>query len=426
MNDPRSHFVTMSLLTSLLMPVDFAAAQGQPDVIWQMQAGPALAFSSDSELLVTGSELRAAADGALLATYAIHPIGNGVNAVAISPDTGFVAIGVQSFNQNLDVFDALTGAIVRTRITAHSNGTTAVAFSPDGQTLASGGRDGTAKLWSLPDVNLIRTFGGTNGYGPRVFAIAFAPDGQKLAVGGQGGVEIFTVADGTLQQTLTNTSTISLAYSPDGQVIASGSDVIDQQGQCADCTIKLWATVDGTLQRTIEGNGNSVTSLAFSPDQEVLAAGSGDNIFDGLVRFLRIADGTLIDSFEQTGAYVTDVAYSPDGNLFAFARSDAMVIVAHNPDQANGCDYALSPTQRTFTARGGHAKIDVVTAAGCTWQAVSDASWVHVLAGEGSETGAIDYSVDSNPGAARTAVIEVAGHTHAISQLGSVGSGRAR
>jgi hypothetical protein len=105
--------------------------------------------------------------------------------------------------------------------------------------------------------NLIRTLGSTVGYHPRVFAITFSPDGQSLAVGGQRGVLLFAVADGSVRQTLTDVSTLSLAFSPDGQILASGSDVIDQQVQCADCTIKLWQTSDGTLLRTIDSVGST-------------------------------------------------------------------------------------------------------------------------------------------------------------------------
>lgn len=96
-----------------------------------------------------------------------------------------------------------------------------------------------------------------------------------------------------------------------------------------------------------------------------------------------------------------------------------MVIVAHNP----GCNFTLTPATRSFATRGGRGKVDVVTADGCVWQAVSDAAWVHVHAGAGTDAGAFDYTVDANPGAARSATIDIAGHTHTIHQQGTAVSG---
>jgi hypothetical protein len=313
-----------------------ALAQGDPDIVWQASsAGKAIAFSADGQMLLSGIKLWHAADGTLIRTFVLPYTGSGAVAVALSPDSQFAAIGIQAFNQNLDLFQVSDGALIHGRITAHSNGTTSVAFSPDGQFLASGGRDGTAKLWHLPDMTLVRTFNEGSGYRPRVFAVLFSQDGQMLAVGGQGGVQLFRVSDGTLLRALDGaSSTLCLALSPDGQFIAAGSNAIDQNGQCTDCSIKTWRISDGALLQTIDGT-NSVLSIAFSPDQEVIVAGSGDPVYDGVVKFWRVSDGMLLRFFNQDPnnvySYVTGVAYSPDGSLFAFGRADSQVTVARDP-----------------------------------------------------------------------------------------------
>ena len=165
-----------------------------------------------------------------------------------------------------------------------------------------------------------------------MFAVLFSLM-ERSAVGGQGGVQLFRVSDGTLIQALNGaSSTLSLAISPDDQFIAAGSNATDQQGQCTDCSIKTWRISDGALLQTIDGNNNSIISVAFSPDQPLIMAGSGDRVYDGVVRFWRRSDGALVRFFYQDPSnvysYVTNVAYSPDGSLFAFARADGLVVVA--------------------------------------------------------------------------------------------------
>ena len=220
------------------------------------------------------------------------------------------------------------GALLAGRITAHSNGTTSVTFSPDGQLLATGGRDGTAKIWHLPDMTLLRMLNGGAGYRPRVFAVAFTRDGSMLAVGGQGGVVLYRVADGVLVRELVGAaSTRTLTISPDNQFLANGTDLIDQEGQCADCAVKTWRIADGSLLQIIDADNNSPISIAYSPDGRVIAAGSEDRVAsDGLLRFWRSLDGVLLQSFnvddnnDQNISYITNVAYSPDGKCSRFRR----------------------------------------------------------------------------------------------------------
>ena len=406
------------LLLSLAL-VSLALPQDQPDIVWQAQAGPAIAFSSDGQILVAGNQLRLAADGTLIHTLTMPRVGNGINAVDISKDGQYVAVGIQAFNQNLHLFSAPTGALIQGRISAHNNGTTSVAFSPDSQSLASGGRDGTAKLWHLPDMTLLQTLNGGVGYRARIFAVAFSNDGQLLALGGQAGVLLFRVADGALVQTFSPAvSTLCLAFSPDGQILAAGSNAIDQQGQCSDCSIKMWRVSDGALLRTIDGGNNGIIAIAFSPDQQVIAAGSGDRIYDGVVRFWRVADGTLLRFFNQTGAYVTDVAYSPDGSLFSFARVDEQVFVIHPPSSSSSCSGTLSPTSHVFPASGGDGSVSVTAPAGCNWTATSDASWI-ILASANSASGSamVTFEVRGNStGSARTGTVTIAGQTFTAMQ----------
>jgi WD40 repeat protein len=341
-NSENARRFTLISFAALLGPIGIHNSLGQEGakIIWQTNAGGSvLSYSADGQLLLAGTRLLSASTGALIRDFHLPYNGGGPNSVALSSDGQYAAIGIQAYNQNLDVFRVADGALLAGRISAHSNGTTSVTFSPNGQLLATGGRDGTAKIWHLPDMTLLRTLNGGVGYRPRVFAVAFTHDGSLLAVGGQGGVVLYRVADGVLVRELVGAaSTRTLMISPDNQFLANGTDEIDQQGQCADCAVKTWRIADGSLLQVVDAENNSPISIAYSPDGRVIAAGSEDRVVsDGLLRFWRSLDGVLLRSFnvgdhnDENISYITSVAYSPDGKAFAFAEINQHVTVIRNP-----------------------------------------------------------------------------------------------
>ena len=178
------------------------------------------------------------------------------------------------------------------------------------------------------------------------------------------------------------------------------------------------------MLRIIQGNNNGIISLAFSPDQQYIAAGSGDRVYSGVVRFSRLSDGALVRYFNQDpnnpGSYVTDVAYSPDGSLFAYAREDGVVVVVHNPLSSSACAGTLSTTSQMFPAAGGAGRINLAAPDGCRWVTACSDSWIVLTsAASGSGSSAINYEVRENfDGAARSAQISVAGQSFTVMQEG--------
>jgi WD40 repeat protein len=104
-----------------------------------------------------------------------------------------------------------------TNFLAHPRMVVGAAFTPDGNTLATGGEEGTAKLW---DVATLREIGTLKGHLRSIHALDISPDGLRLATAG-GGDETLKLWDlRTHQELITLSGEGSmmnrLLFSPDG------------------------------------------------------------------------------------------------------------------------------------------------------------------------------------------------------------------
>jgi WD40 repeat protein/energy-coupling factor transporter ATP-binding protein EcfA2 len=104
----------------------------------------------------------------------------------------------------------------------------------------------------------------------------------------------------------------SVAFSPNGQVLASGSE---------DKTIRLWEVSTGKLLHSLQSHSDAVYSVAFSPDGQVLASGSEDKT----IRLWDVSTGKLLDSLQGHSSYVSLVAFSPDGKMLASSSGDKTI-----------------------------------------------------------------------------------------------------
>ena len=118
--------------------------------------------------------------------------------------------------------------------------------------------------WSLPD-NAKARLGKGN-----IHEIVYSPDGTRLVVGSSIGVWIYDTQSGYELALLAehSESVNSVSFSPDGQMIASG------HGGKGD--VRLWDVDTQTLIHTFTGHTSQVNSVIFSPDGKTLASSSSD------------------------------------------------------------------------------------------------------------------------------------------------------
>jgi plastocyanin len=130
-------------------------------------------------------------------------------------------------------------------------------------------------------------------------------------------------------------------------------------------------------------------------------------------------------AYAQAGTYTIKVKVMLNGSTDLGELSLPFTVAGGSGCGSDGgdpvCQYALSPSSRSFSADGGSGTFNVTTSSGCAWSAASSDSWLSI-ANEGqsfSGNGTVSYSVGPNSGANdRTGKIVVAGKTHWVYQDG--------
>jgi RNA polymerase sigma factor (sigma-70 family) len=253
--------------------------------------------------------------------------------LAMAPDADVIA---SAQNNEVHVWDLGTGKPKFSRDTAGF----AVAISPEGRVLATGGRTqenaDSVVLWDLRTGAKLRTLS-ANMY--QVFRLAFSPDGKLLTAVSCGNpswsppkesrpeiVRLWEVETGQLHELAGHTGgATSLAFSPDGNMLATGGH---------DGTILLWDSATRKPLRKIElvedvyshpkGNGfdsGGIHALAFAPNGKTLASAN----HDGTVRVVDAATGKQIHVLRGHTHRVVDIAFSRNGERLASGSFDRTV-----------------------------------------------------------------------------------------------------
>lgn len=203
--------------------------------------------------------------------------------------------------------------------TAHGSWAVSVAYSPDGKYLASGGWDGTLRLWDSQTRRLLWCLS-PGAY--RGWSLAFSPDGKWLAaqqLGEPGSVKLWEASSGRLAQTLKGSTSeaLSMAFSPDGKLLAAGTGNAEGK-QYYDpgrfkTVVQLWDTETGEELRTFTGHTDNIWSVAFAADGKGLVSGSED----GTVRVWDIETGQTLRTLRWHEGIGHDPPYGPRAIAFS-------------------------------------------------------------------------------------------------------------
>lgn len=189
----------------------------------------------------------------------------------------------------------------------HAADVSAFCFSPDGKHLITGSKDGTAKLWTVPEGGLVSTFSVVKEEPKAVNCVGFSPDGEWLAFGGEDRVVcLYKVSDGTAGPRLEEHEkpVVQLIFGRDGQIITAS-----EEGKLRD-----WSVKDGKLLRSHDLPGGSfllgARVLALSRDGKLLAVAD-----DCLSLWRQPAGGRVpIEDYEAIRD-ISQLALDPEGRF---------------------------------------------------------------------------------------------------------------
>lgn len=263
--------------------------------------------------------------------------------------------------------------------------THALAFSPDGKWLGVTSYDSLVRLWDTESRQLVSTL---RGHAPKVASLAMAPDGQTLATGsGNGMLRLWTLAAlPEIANTLKHSTYVnSLAFSRDGRHLLSVDVVchtlrwwevgsrrqlqefrgtsgwawcvaLARDGRTAvvggiDHNVRQCDLQTRHIQLFPQVHSEAVESLAFSPDDWLLASASRD----GTVCLWEVPSRQLLRSFPHGNALVRSVVFSVDGRYIITGGSDGKVRLwtTHQPALAGLLDNHTQEIRALAVSRDG-------------------------------------------------------------------------
>ncbi len=131
-------------------------------------------------------------------------------------------------------------------------------------------------------------------------------------------------------------------------------------------------------------------------------------------------DAFIMVTMGASGSGNGTVNYTVAANVGP-ARMGTMTIagITFTVSQDSGCMFTLSRNHESFPGNGGSGSVNVIASdAGCPWTASTSATYIHITSGTpGTGNGALQYTVDANPGPTiRSDTITIAGQTYTVYQ----------
>lgn len=189
----------------------------------------------------------------------------------------------------------------------HTSGVRALQFSPDGTALASGGFDGSVRVWNVKERRTTRI----QMPGGEVRQLAFSPDGKLLAASNSlGVVRLWSVQFGMEKKKIQAApgrlpAIMGLGFFADGGTLAVG---------LADGSVKVFDAISGRLVRTLsEPERSHLSAFTIPPQADAPVIGTPAQ----KVLLLDAETGATLESQDVPEDYPGMLACAPSGGRVA-------------------------------------------------------------------------------------------------------------
>lgn len=316
-----------------------------PPAALPSSAGGEIAFSPDGKSLASldavALQLWDTATRRLTGTLTPSDSSSSFESVAFSPNGKFLAINSQDGQDNdaVQLWDRATNQVTAT-YPAGSLFDAMMAFSPNGRILAVGSVFGAVELWDTVTGALVRTLPAADN-SPTAASVAFSPDGKIVAVGNAAGLHLWDAATGRSAGSLpVGDAADAVAFSPDGAMLAVGT---------GDGVIQLWDMATGRLTTTLLASSpGSIGSVLFNPKGEVLSVyvGSGEVELWSLATDQKLGALDAGQGDGQSGQ--SSQAFSPGGTVLAAGDENLTVDLWSLPYLADPAAYLCGQAREAF------------------------------------------------------------------------------
>ena len=243
-----------------------------------------------------------------------------VLSVDFHPEKGRIATADR---QGVVKITALADAASLGTLEGHEGWIRSVRFDPSGDWLISAGQDNRGRLWDLRIMSEAAVLQHPGVGAREVYRGAFSPTGTLVATGSQDcTARIWSVPDGELVHILDHdrSDVFRVQWSTDGLLVATGG----LAGR-----VLVWDVDSGDLLLEHQGPDiGTVRAIRFSPDDQRMVIA-----VERMVEIIDLRSGKRIGRLMEHPDIVTDVVLEPGGDLLAATCLDGTAWI-HDPSES--------------------------------------------------------------------------------------------